>query len=157
MPIRLCKDCGRDISMQHHLARSCLACSKSWGKKNGASAACSAVSSAIKRGDLPKASTCQCVDCGKQASDYDHRDYNHPLEVQPVCRSCNKFRGPAIPLSTQAQVAPILSREAIVTNARAAANRSQNVDVTNPHPANTAAHALWELSFQLAASEGDAV
>lgn len=52
---------------------------------------------------------------------------------------------------------PILSREAIVTNARAAANRSQNVDVTNPHPPLTAAHALWELSFQLASSECEAV
>lgn len=52
---------------------------------------------------------------------------------------------------------PILSREAIVSNARAAANSSQNVDVTNPHPADTAAHALWELSFRLAADECEAV
>lgn len=51
----------------------------------------------------------------------------------------------------------ILSRESIVTNARAAANRSQNVDVTNPHPANTAAHALWELSLRLAADEPQVV
>lgn len=28
--------------------------------------------------------------------DYDHRDYTKPLSVEPVCRSCNKLRGPAI-------------------------------------------------------------
>jgi hypothetical protein len=38
----------------------------------------------------------QCVDCGAQARDYDHRDYNKPLEVNPVCRRCNLRRGPAI-------------------------------------------------------------
>ncbi len=38
-----------------------------------------------------------CVDCGKQALVYDHRDYNKPLDVEPVCQSCNIKRGPGIP------------------------------------------------------------
>jgi hypothetical protein len=36
-----------------------------------------------------------CADCGKPATDYDHRDYRKPLEVEPVCHSCNLKRGPA--------------------------------------------------------------
>jgi formylmethanofuran dehydrogenase subunit E len=38
-----------------------------------------------------------CRDCGEPSTDYDHRDYNKPLEVEPVCRSCNLLRGPALP------------------------------------------------------------
>jgi len=36
-----------------------------------------------------------CTDCGTAACEYDHRDYGHPLDVQPVCHSCNIRRGPA--------------------------------------------------------------
>lgn len=57
----------------------------------------SAVSQAVKKGLIPKASVFDCVDCGKSAMQYDHRDYNKPLVVQPVCRSCNLQRGAAIP------------------------------------------------------------
>ena len=46
-------------------------------------------------GRLPNAKTLICVDCGAQAHDYDHRDYRKPLDVVPVCRSCNLKRGPA--------------------------------------------------------------
>lgn len=52
---------------------------------------------AIKKGVLPPARSCVCTDCGKPARHYDHRDYNKPLEVDPVCESCNHLRGPAIP------------------------------------------------------------
>lgn len=55
-----------------------------------------AVRYAIHRGVLPHASTQTCVDCGNRAQDYDHRDYHKPLEVDPVCHSCNVRRGPAI-------------------------------------------------------------
>jgi hypothetical protein len=27
---------------------------------------------------------------------YDHRDYNQPLQVEPVCSPCNISRGPAL-------------------------------------------------------------
>lgn len=39
-----------------------------------------------------------CCDCGKRATQYDHRDYNFPKIVEPVCASCNVRRGPGIPL-----------------------------------------------------------
>lgn len=54
-----------------------------------------AVSKAVSSGRLPRASTLYCVDCGAFAYDYDHRDYDRPLDVVPVCRRCNLMRGPA--------------------------------------------------------------
>ena len=58
--------------------------------------ACKIVERAIKKGALPSPRGLICVDCGGIASDYEHRDYAKPLEVVPVCRSCNAKRGPAI-------------------------------------------------------------
>lgn len=57
----------------------------------------SIVRAAIKHGLLPQLKTGRyaCVDCGASAAEYDHRDYSRPLDVQPVCRSCNKKRGTA--------------------------------------------------------------
>lgn len=55
------------------------------------------VAAAIKKGELRRPNEFDCVDCGKPAQQYDHRDYNFPLKVEPVCRSCNLKRGPAIP------------------------------------------------------------
>ncbi|MFM0503927.1 hypothetical protein [Paraburkholderia caffeinilytica] len=55
------------------------------------------VNKAVARGDLPVVSTQNCVDCGVQAQAYDHRDYANPLDVQPVCDSCNALRGRALP------------------------------------------------------------
>lgn len=63
----------------------------------GAPAAHSKVQKAVSRGDLPAVQTQTCVDCGAPATDYDHRDYNKPLDVEPVCRPCNGVRGPGIP------------------------------------------------------------
>lgn len=54
------------------------------------------VTKAVKTGEIKKAKECACVDCGKPAIDYDHREYLKPLNVVPVCRSCNLKRGPAI-------------------------------------------------------------
>lgn len=61
-------------------------------------AAHKAVKEAITAGLLPKQKDCKCVDCGKQAQCYDHRDYRKPLDVQPVCRGCNNRRGPGLPI-----------------------------------------------------------
>lgn len=47
---------------------------------------------------LPDGKT-RCVDCGGLAYGFDHRDYLKPLDVEPVCRSCNSARGRAYPLS----------------------------------------------------------
>lgn len=64
----------------------------------GTEPAVTAVKKAIKLGDLLPLRGQYCVDCGDPARDYDHRDYNKPLDVDPVCRSCNIRRGAAIPL-----------------------------------------------------------
>lgn len=53
------------------------------------------VGAAIAKGVLPRAKTQKCVDCGRDASCWDHRDYDAPLEVEAVCSSCNRKRGPA--------------------------------------------------------------
>ena len=55
------------------------------------------VKSAIKQGILPSLDgTVACFDCGESAHEYDHRDYGRPLDVQPVCRRCNKQRGAGV-------------------------------------------------------------
>lgn len=100
MDTRLCKECGVDISQRYYNAVLCFPCLFSWGKRSGANKASSKVNRAVKRGMLPRVSTQQCVDCGKPAMVYDHRDYNKPLDVDPVCQSCNKLRGPAIYATT---------------------------------------------------------
>lgn len=53
---------------------------------------------AIRKGKIPRLSRTvgiMCVDCGAVATCYDHRDYSKPLEVEPVCQSCNAIRGAA--------------------------------------------------------------
>lgn len=51
------------------------------------------VSKAIKAGILRKLDgSIKCVDCGKIAVHYDHRDYRKPLKVDPVCAYCNHHR-----------------------------------------------------------------
>ena len=37
----------------------------------------------------------KCVDCGNEATCWEHRDYSRPLDVDPICQSCNVRRGPA--------------------------------------------------------------
>lgn len=55
------------------------------------------VTTAIYNGDLPKLDGgVACVDCGAPAVEYDHRDYKKPMEVDPVCKSCNQLRGPGL-------------------------------------------------------------
>jgi hypothetical protein len=53
----------------------------------------SAVAEARRKGKLKPAKEFVCVDCGKPATDYDHRNYTKPLDVVPVCRGCNLRRG----------------------------------------------------------------
>jgi len=67
--------------------------------KNGAANACALVHRAVKLGNLPslKLNIVKCSDCIERATTYDHRDYNKPLDVNPVCSRCNNKRGPGIP------------------------------------------------------------
>jgi hypothetical protein len=49
--------------------------------------------------DLPNFLTTfvPCVDCGRRAEVWDHRDYREPFVVYPVCASCDGKRGGAKP------------------------------------------------------------
>lgn len=67
------------------------------------------VRNAVKRGELPHIRTQACADCGKQAQHYDHRDYNKPLEVFPVCASCNYWRGPAVKYNWNEDILHVIS------------------------------------------------
>lgn len=44
---------------------------------------------AVAEGFLLNPKDCKCTDCPEQAECYDHRDYGKPMDVEPVCRSCN--------------------------------------------------------------------
>jgi|SRR5580692_9613105 hypothetical protein len=68
-------------------------------RKLSAGLAHSKVVLAKRAGLLPQLDgSVKCVDCGHEASVYDHRDYNEPLNVEPVCHRCNKHRGSAKPI-----------------------------------------------------------
>ncbi len=95
---RLCK-CGDPIPRKWE--RTCRPCGEARymfsNYVSGRAAAASAVARARRRGELAPVSDFRCADCGIQATAYDHRDYNFPLRVEPVCHGCNCRRGPAIP------------------------------------------------------------
>lgn len=66
-------------------------------KATGAEHAHREVKKAVRRGDLSPVTSHTCVDCGNPAEAYEHRDYGAPLDVEPVCNSCNGIRGAAKP------------------------------------------------------------
>lgn len=103
---RICVDCDADISHRYHTAKLCDICAairkRETSKrlyrerlKGWRSRITNAVRIAIDQGKLTAPYKLKCTDCGARATEYDHRDYAKPLDVEPVCRSCNKKRGPA--------------------------------------------------------------
>lgn len=54
------------------------------------------ISSAIKYGRLKPATEYKCVDCDGPASVWEHRDYRKPLDIEPVCKTCNALRKGAL-------------------------------------------------------------
>lgn len=100
-----CLDCNSDISHRRSTALRCEHCAKEKMKRTALEARLKRrwlsrvyghVSNAVKAGKLPHPHTQKCVDCGRWAQVWDHRDYNKPLDVEPVCRPCNYRRGPAV-------------------------------------------------------------
>lgn len=102
--VRICGECNKPgifIGPQ----KRCDACRQVWlelarDKERGYFAAQkrahAAVFKAIRNGLIaPLDGDIACVDCAKPAQVYDHRDYAKPLDVVPVCLSCNKKRGNA--------------------------------------------------------------
>ena len=97
--INHCRVCNSAIIDRYHSAKLCFACADH--RKNGGYKAHTQVKKAIKNGLLKPVKELKCLDCGCKAEIYDHKDYNKPLEVEPVCRSCNRKRGSAIPLTKE--------------------------------------------------------
>ena len=90
-----CICCGEEINRWGGTTTHfCIGCHGI--QRDEAKRAIQVVSDAKRRGDIPKADTLTCVDCGAPASVYDHRDYSKPMAIKPVCRACNVFRGPAL-------------------------------------------------------------
>ena len=98
---KLCADCNQEITGREPSARFCWICSNLRPRKNGQAQAAATVNKAVRNGILVPVATLTCVDCGKPAQCYEHRDYNKPLEVEPTCKGCNIRRGPAIPLKQE--------------------------------------------------------
>lgn len=96
-----CKDAARRRSRFYPLfCVDCIAEIRKIDREQRIGDAQQIVTWEIWEGRLPKASTLLCVDCGKKAHDWDHRDYNKPLDLEPVCAKCNQARGPGIPLKS---------------------------------------------------------
>ena len=60
------------------------------------SSALGKVRHAVKSGKLAPVRSLKCVDCSAPATLYEHRSYDRPLDVVPVCYRCNRRRGPAV-------------------------------------------------------------
>lgn len=88
-----CVYCGVSLADRHIYTYMCDGCRPFQLQLQYRAA--NAVYTATRRGELPKLADLQCVDCGKPAKCWDHRDYDKPLQIEPTCRSCNKKRGPA--------------------------------------------------------------
>ena len=86
-----CKHCGSTRGWIR-MGR-CHRCHDIYAKVRGK--ASSLINAAIKRGTIAPAKQFKCTDCDAQASRYDHRDYDKPMEVVPVCVRCNQLRGNA--------------------------------------------------------------
>lgn len=88
-----CHCCGKLVATRLGHRRICRDCITA-GYYQAAYKARMIAYRATVSGLIPRAKTQTCVDCGKPACDNDHRDYDEPLKVEPVCRSCNLLRGP---------------------------------------------------------------
>jgi len=87
-----CKRCGLEPQYSHAL-QLCSHCRQT--HRIIAGNAHQIVAKAIKAKKLLPPETLTCTDCDKPATCYDHRDYDKPLDVEPVCRLCNLKRGEA--------------------------------------------------------------
>ena len=81
----------------------------------GAARAQALVQIEISRGAIPHPKSLRCVDCDAPAVEYEHRDYNRPLHIEPICRSCNLKRGPAIPRAGAVELLLSLGRSPYAT------------------------------------------
>ena len=96
--LRDCPLCGRHW-VGSGMAAACNECHRACRDqlRNARKIVASVIAKARKAGQLPdlSAGSIACVDCGRPAQVFDHRDYSRPMDVDPVCRSCNSRRGSA--------------------------------------------------------------
>lgn len=91
-----CAICGSPVligRMRSHSGYCSYTCAVSVQRARSKGA--TLVAKAVLSGELTRPDQLTCVDCGRPATSYDHRRYLRPLDVEPVCRSCNYKRGPA--------------------------------------------------------------
>lgn len=98
-PLKPCKHCKKPIKDRDPHATVCWWCYHNHYKAHDKVR--QITRAAVAKGALPHPKSLTCVDCGKPAICYDHRDYNNPLEVIPVCKPCNSSRGAGIPLKKE--------------------------------------------------------
>lgn len=98
MKVRKCLRCTGPIASYQRVCSPCSAQRYIRSRHlSGGTLAHAAVARARKSGLLADPTTGPCADCGWRAIGYDHRDYNEPLRVDPVCQGCNVRRGKAAP------------------------------------------------------------
>lgn len=92
-----CVRCGDSMKAYTSWEKRCWRCVRAADNDRLRRIARMAVKDAVLAGDLPQVKTLTCVDCGNPAQCYDHRDYYKPLDVDPVCKSCDSKRGAGYP------------------------------------------------------------
>ena len=88
-----CRYCGATIFKGQSSCRPCFEILEVFRKVRAK--AIRAVNTEVAAGRMQRAADFKCVDCGKQAKIYEHRDYDYPLAVVPTCHPCNIRRGSA--------------------------------------------------------------
>lgn len=102
---KACEMCGATHS-RYYSAKYCMNCvqirnresARRSARNNPNNIARRMVALAVSTGFMRPASEFLCIDCGDPAKHYDHRDYNRPLDVDPVCTRCHGRRGRGIEL-----------------------------------------------------------
>jgi hypothetical protein len=102
---------------------------------SGRSYAQKVIGKAVKNGSIQHPSEFRCVDCNFIATEYEHRDYNYPFNVDPICRICNAKRGIAKPVTNYVQVmislgfVPYVYKAHMVSLARIFNYEIKNIDL----------------------------
>lgn len=118
----ICIACGALVAGRTRQARMCIPCMRARYFDPVKLAAHREVGRARRAGTLADPRTLKCTDCSRPATEYDHREYRKPLDVEPVCRRCNLLRGPAIDALTWT-TSPIKGRRPVAANDPAPAAR----------------------------------
>lgn len=107
---RVCLYCRAEITIRYK--RICEHCRI---ERRHIVADCRALFQMAKhRGDIDSAPVnLKCIDCGKRAAHWEHRDYREPLKVVPVCATCNHERGPGAFLATHDHLINKRSRQTV--------------------------------------------